>query len=162
MKTRIIETKFWKDPYIITLTVEERLLYLYFLTNERVNIIQCYEITDREISFDTGLQGGLIGASKKKFAVDKKIAFSKNYVYLLNAYRYENYTGELAIKGKIKLLNQLPKDILEWYKTITPLQGGLKGTITINNKQEAISKDIVARTAELKNRAHAIIGNKRK
>jgi hypothetical protein len=137
MKTRIIETKFWKDSYVSDLSIEERLLFLYFLTNEKVNILHCYEITNREIEFDTGLEGGLIGASKTKFQGDKKIAFNGNYVCLLNAYKYENFTGELADKGKVRLLNQLPKDIQEWYKSIYPLEAPLKETI--NNKQETIS-----------------------
>jgi hypothetical protein len=138
MKTRIIETKFWKDPYIISLSVEERLLFLYLLTNERVNIIHCYEITDREIMFDTGLQGGLLGASRGKFEKDKKMCFYKNYVYLLNAEKYENFSGVLSEKGKVRLLQQFSPDVLKWYQSISPLEAPLKGTIS--NKQEIISK----------------------
>ena len=88
MKTRIVETKFWKDEYVVSLTIEQRLLYVYFLTNERVNIIHCYEITDREIEFDTGIDRGIIQTTKKKLNADGKIGVNGNYICLLNAWRY--------------------------------------------------------------------------
>lgn len=155
MKTRIVETKFWKDPYIVTLSVEERLLYLYLLTNERVNIIHCYEITEREIAFDTGIDGGIIRATKEKLEKDKKMAFNKNFVCLLNAYRYESYTGEKNERAKLILLRNTPEDVVEWYRGIyrgihTPSIGA------ISHKSEIINHK--SKTEELKKKAHDLVG----
>lgn len=160
MKTRIIETKFWKDPYVVDLTSQERLLFLYFLTTEHVNIIHCYEITDREIEFDTGIDRGIIEVSKKKFDGDKKIAFLDNYVCLINAWKYESYTGELNNRAKIKLIKQMPINIQEWYRGI--YRGIAIGSISnkseiISNKSEIIDQE---KTAELRRKANALIGKK--
>ena len=160
MKTRIVETKFWKDEYIVGLTVEQRLLYLYFITNERVNIIHCYEITDREIEFDTGIDRGIIQSAKTKFNKDGKIGVKGNYICLLNAWRYESYTGEKNENAKVKLLKQLPLIVAEWYRGIyrgidTPLIGSIshKSEI-ISHKSEIINQ----KTKELREKAYALIG----
>lgn len=118
MKTRIVETKFWKDPYVADLLPKEKLLFLFFLTSERVNIIHCYEITDREITFDTGIDTPIIEDTKKKFAKDGKFAFYKNYVCLINAWKYENYTGTKNEPAKERLIQQLGEDVAKWYRGI--------------------------------------------
>jgi hypothetical protein len=118
MKTRIVETKFWKDTYIVDLTSQEKLIYLYLLTTEKVNIIHCYEITDREISFDTGIDTPIVIATKKKLEKDGKLAFCKNYVCLLNAYKYESYTGPKNEEAKNRLILQLGDDVASWYRGI--------------------------------------------
>jgi hypothetical protein len=134
MKTRILETKFWKDAYVAGLTPEEKFLYLYFLLNERVNIIHCYEITDREVAFDTGIDRGIVETTKKKLEKDGKVAFRKDYVCLINAYKYESYRGPKNEDAKKKLILQLGDEIAKWYRGIyTPLIG------TINHKSEIIN-----------------------
>ena len=168
MKTRIVETKFWKDAYIVNLSKDQRLLYLYYLTNERVNIIHCYEITDREVMFDTGIDRGIIEVSKKTFEKDKKFSFYRDYVFLLNAYKYESYVGEKNDNAKIKLYNQMPKDVFEWYRGIyTPLIGSIshKSEI-IDHRSEVISQKSEAELASIDSwdkftkTAHKIIGRK--
>jgi hypothetical protein len=142
MKTRIIETKFWKDAYVAELSPIEKLLYLYFLTTERVNIIHCYEITDREISFDTGIDTPIIRVTKAKLAKDGKIAVYKDFVCLLNAYKYETYRGPQNEEAKKKLIIQLGENVAKWYRGIyTPLIG------TINNKSEIINNNTEVRNS---------------
>lgn len=157
MKNRLIETKFWKDSYIVTLTVEERLLYLYLLTNERVNIIHCYEITEREILFDTGIDRGILQKAKEKFQQDGKITFYKEYVFLNNSDKYESYTGELNEKAKLKLQKQMPVDVYEWYRGIyTPIYT-TPIPLEIRDKRSEI-KDQGSKTAQLREQAHLLIG----
>ena len=122
MKTRIVETKFWKDSYVVNLSPQEKLIYLYLLTTERVNIIHCYEITDREISFDTGIDTPIVEATKKKLEKDGKIALNKGFVCLVNAWKYESYNGPQNEKAKDRLIYQLGDRIAAWYRGIyTPL-----------------------------------------
>lgn len=135
-----MHTKIWKDDFFAGLTPSEKLLFIYYVTNERVNIIHCYEITEREVVFDTGIDRGIIQAFKEK--VTGRIAFKDNYVFLLNASRYESYKGTLNDTAKEKLLKELPKSILDWYNNIldrgidTPLKG------TINHKSEIRNKKL--------------------
>ena len=149
VKTRIVETKFWKDSYVISLTSQERMIYLYFLTTERVNIIHCYEITDREIAFDTGIDTPIIIEAKKKFEKDGKLAFCKNYVCLLNAYKYESYTGSKNEEAKNRLIIQLGDEVASWYRgiyrgiAIPPISHKSKDINNNSYIKDNNSKDIV-------------------
>lgn len=147
MNTRITYTKFWKDDFIAGLNPTEKLLFLYFLLNERVNIIHCYEVTDRELIFDTGLDKDIILKAKAKFSAASKVLFFKNFVYLKNAQKYETYEGPQNQKAKEKLINQMPQDVRDWYQYTclggidTPIN---EGTVTppigtISNKSKIIN-----------------------
>jgi len=50
-KQRIVQTKFWSDPFIQELSIEDKLIYLYLITNERTSICGIYEITTKTIVF---------------------------------------------------------------------------------------------------------------
>lgn len=122
MKTRVIQTRFWKDSYISELTPNEKLVYIYLLTCDRVNIIHCFEITDKEIAFDTGIDTPMITSIKGVLAKHGKIAFHKNFICLLNAYKYESFEGNLNDKAKERLIKEMGEEIEEWYRGIyTPL-----------------------------------------
>jgi hypothetical protein len=146
MKTRIIQTKFWADGYISTLTTQEKLLFMYFLTNDRVNIIHCYECPDQYILLETGVSRGVLERCKQKLERDGKIKFFKGYIRLVNADKYESYRGADNEKAKEKSIQELSLDVLDWYnnKKDTPVEGVLTGTVhqvdsTINHKSEIIN-----------------------
>lgn len=118
MKTRILHTKFFKDPYVGRLTVFTKLYYLYLLLNEKVNIIHCYELTEREVLFDTGIPVEEIIKSKAELQDSGKVLFYKDYIFLVNARKYETYSGELNEKAKEKLISEMSCDVQEWYRGI--------------------------------------------
>jgi hypothetical protein len=147
VKTRILHTKFWKDTFVAELTPSEKLIFLYLLTNERVNIIHCYECSDREILFDTGATKDVLESAKAKLSASGKVQFFQGYVFLANADKYEQYRGELSQKGRETQEREMSPEIFSWYKAnleggfippTSPQEGDQKGTI--NNKQETINK----------------------
>ena len=118
MEARIFYTKIWKDEFFVSLTNSEKLLFIYFLFNERVNLLACYELTTREIMFDTGLSDETIRTAKLKFGKAKKMFFKENYVLLKNAEKYQKYEGEKNSLAKTKLFGNLPPLIQRWYKIL--------------------------------------------
>lgn len=93
---RSIQTNFWTDTKITDdFSPEERYLYLYLLTNQYTTLSGCYEITYRQIAFDTGLTAG-----KVKEGVDalqgkhNAVRYSEGNreMLLLNWYKY-NWTA---------------------------------------------------------------------
>lgn len=145
MQSRILHTRIWKDEYFASLSNSEKLLFIYFLTNERVNILHCYELSTREIVFDTGLSDETIRKAKAKFEQDKKISFMDNFVLLIKAGRYQNYTGELNEIAKNKLFGKLPPNIIKWYNDTVyiPLEIRNKKPIIRNKNEEGdVSNDI--------------------
>jgi hypothetical protein len=123
MISRVLFTCIYKDDFIASLTPEEKLLFIYFLTNEYVNIIHCYQCSSRTISFDTGIDTPIIEKAKQKFENAGKMFFYKDFIYLKNADRYETYTGIKNEEAKRKIILRMSKDLLDWYNNLldTPI-----------------------------------------
>ena len=89
---RKVHTSFWSDPFIQDLTIEQRYFYLYLLTNEQTKQCGVYEITRKQISFDTGY-------SMDKVSVLLKYFISKGKI------RYNEDTKEMALGKWLKYNN---------------------------------------------------------
>lgn len=142
MKTRILYTKIWQDSFFVSLSSAEKLAFIYYLTNDQVNIIHFYECPDRRVMFETGITAPVLQAFKIKLQANKKMYFCKDYVFLVNAIRYESYTGEKNEEAKKKTIQLLSSDVLAWYKDIID-RGIDRGIDTqpippINHKSEII------------------------
>jgi hypothetical protein len=111
MKTRIIHTKIWKDRYFASLAEAEKLVFLYLISNERVNISGIYEITDREICFDTNVMETILKAIKDKLQKDEKFFFYDDWVVIINLHKYQNYTGEKNQCALTRELQFVPKPL---------------------------------------------------
>ena len=58
MNAVILHTRFWHDDYICQLGIKEKLLFLYFISNEHVNTAGVYELPEIYIRTATRLQPG--------------------------------------------------------------------------------------------------------
>ena len=158
MKTRILHTKIWNDSFYMDLTPTEKLIFMYYITNDQVNIIHLYECSDKRVAFETGATIPQIQQAKDKFHNAGKILSYRGYIYLYNASKYEQYSGELNEKAKRQLISQLDDKVRDWYNNIatngiplleefnTPIDTPFKGTINhkseiINHKSENILGD---------------------
>lgn len=149
MKTRIVHTKVWRDEWFANLSQEAKLLWLYLITNEKINICGIYEITDREINFDTGIK---ITDSLKE-ELKPKALFFKNWVFIPNVDKYNKYrnapTNQKSFETEI---SNIPEDIIEHILSDTSIYTSIythpilqeiinKKSGTRNKKQEIINKE---------------------
>lgn len=114
MKTRIIHTRFWRDEYVSRLTLKEKILFLYLLTNEQVSICGIYELPDKYIITDLDLSQKELEEAKIKFQADGKIAFLDGWVMVRNVDKYNSYTGEKLDKARERELQLVPKELLDY------------------------------------------------
>ena len=112
-KERYVDTRFWDDNYIVKLNPEEKLLFIYFLTNPLTNICGIYEVTSRRISFDTGIMEEKILETLKKFEGDNKIKHDSNFIIIKNFTKFQKNNPKIN-EGIIALLRELPKGIADW------------------------------------------------
>ena len=120
MKARQLQTKIWRDSFFLKLPPEAKLLFIFYFANEFVNIIHLYECPDELTSFSTGFTIPKIKELKK--LLTKSVLFYKDYVYLKNAWKYEQYTGKDNENAKLKLINELSADVKQQYEAnYTPL-----------------------------------------
>lgn len=137
MKTRILHTKFWKDGFVASLAPEEKLVFNYYLTSEKVNILHLYECPDREVLFDTGVTQKTLERVKEKLQAAGKVYFFKDFIYIKNADRYENYTGDTYKKAKSEILKQCGDEITAWYNQL------IEGTYQLLNNQSESDEEVV-------------------
>ena len=89
MKTRIIQTSFWEDSFISDLPIKTKLLFLYCLTNVRIELTGAYQIPIKNIAVETGLS---IKEVEEGFSeIRQKISYISGYVVVKNHKKYQNY-----------------------------------------------------------------------
>lgn len=147
MKRRSLETRFWKDSYIQTLTSNGKLLFNYLLMNEYVNIIHIYELPETYISLETGITLKQIKDLKDQFQRDGKFLFKDSWIKIVNADKYEHYEGSLNDRAKDNLLKIIPSHIIDYFNTPidtsidTPQKVSSNQYPITNNQQSVTNKD---------------------
>jgi len=135
MKTRKVWTKIWKDEWYCHLSKSAKLLFIYLITNDNIGFTGCYELTDRQITFDTGIDKEL---QKTKTELSPKVKFYDGWVYVINCQGYNGFLGssfEIAIDKEKSLIPENIINALIYNKEpITPPMGlGLGGDTNSNN-----------------------------
>lgn len=144
MKTRILHTKFYQDSYILTLLAKERFLFLYLITNERVEKTGAYEVPLLIIQLETGLTENEILKGIEKFQSSDKIYYVDNYIVIKNILKYQNYSKGSAkqIESFNKEYESLPNSVKAIIDNDTELVNNQLPTsykLVINNKEEIIN-----------------------
>ena len=124
-KLRSVSTSFWSDPFIEELTPNQKLLFLYLITNSRTNMLGIYEASIKKISFETGLKIETVKNDLKEFERLKKVKYINNYVVLVNYMKHQNYNTNMK-KSAIDIYNNLPNELKDNKLNITkdnPLKG---------------------------------------
>lgn len=131
----------WEDEFFSTLTATQKLLFIYYITNDNIGLTGKYEITDRQTSFDTGLTQTQITDFKTIFHTAGKIHFYKNWVYVVNATKLNGYSGEKLEKATSNELEDIPSDVNESLDTLSIgyQEVSTIGDTPINHKSEIIN-----------------------
>lgn len=122
-KFRHIYTSFWGDPKVLEeFTPEDKLFYLYLLTNEHTNQIGIYQITKKQIAFEIGYSTESINALLQRFIDHHKIIeydTENRELFIKNWAKYN------LIKGGKPVLDCIRKD-LESVKTLEFIQQSIE------------------------------------
>jgi hypothetical protein len=83
---RKLHTTFWTDPFVENLTQEQKLFYLYLITNTKTKQSGIYEITKKYMAFETGFSIKEITELITHFVNDGKILYSEitNEIAIVN------------------------------------------------------------------------------
>lgn len=143
MKTRILHTKFYQDSYILNLPAKERWLFIYLITNERVEKTGAYELPLPIAQLETGLTEGEILKGIEKFQTSNKIYYVDNYIVIKNILRYQNYSKGSAkqVESFEKEFENLPTSVKAVISNdVKPVTNQLPTSyqLVINNKEERI------------------------
>lgn len=121
---------------------------MYLITNQRINLVGCYQIADRTICFDTGLSQEEL--DKAKIDISEKVKFAGNWVYVKNAARLGGYSGKRNEVAFLREYGEIPQSVIDYLgldtvslnpDTLSPILDtpiNHKSEI-INNKSEIIN-----------------------
>ena len=109
-KLRSINTAIWNDVWFEELDPEQKLLFIYLITNEKTNMLGVYEISIRKISFDTAISSERVSKALKEFEKRGKIRYECDCIILLNYLKHQNYNFNMK-KSAIDCYNELKQPL---------------------------------------------------
>jgi len=111
MAQRSLTTDLWNDTWFESLNPQEKLLFLYLLTNDRTNMLGIYEISKRKISFETGLTESAVEKGFESFERVSKIYYTdENYVVIKNFLKHQRFNTNMK-KSALAIYDDLPKSL---------------------------------------------------
>ena len=110
---RKIHTSFWGDSFIQDLTPEQKYFFLYLLTNDKTKQCGIYEITIRQMCYDTGYNDETVKKLLEFFISKGKIRYSEKSkeVALSNWLKYNDSTSP-KVKSCVNIELEKVKDRL--------------------------------------------------
>lgn len=109
---RSINTKVWNDPWFEELSSEEKLIWIYLLSNQYSNLLGIYEISIRRISYDTNTTPETIRKAFEGFERVRKAFHINGYIVIVNWLKNQNMNTNMQ-KCVKSLFNTLPADLIK-------------------------------------------------
>jgi hypothetical protein len=131
---RSIKTRIWSDPWVETLSPEQKLLWIYLLTNRDTNMLGIYEITTKRISYETGLTQQRIENSLKDFESIGKAFYWDGIVFLPNWIKNQAMNPNMLVSAN-KIYDSLSKEL----KTRL-FKNGFESFESLSNGYQMLSK----------------------
>lgn len=141
MKTRIIHTKiYFEDDWFYSLSIENKFLFIYLISNSHIGLTGIYNLPKRVILLETGLKEPEIDEGRKIFEESGKIYSFKDWVYIVNARRYANYTGEKNITATNRELESIPLEVMRYFTNTVSIPYTYPMDTPINHKSKIINQ----------------------
>jgi len=108
-KQRFVKDSFWTDSYIESLTPDEKLIFLYLLTNPLNNVAGMYEVRIKRIGFETGYDVEVIENVLCRFERDSKVLRQGHFLVLVNHIKNQANNPSI-IQGCVRIFDELSHD----------------------------------------------------
>lgn len=154
MKTRIFQTRFYKDKEVLKLSLEAQHLFIYLLTCEHINICGIFELPDPYIILESKLTQEQLDKAKKELQDMSKVIFEDSWIFVVNARKNNNYeNSEDNKKCLVKELLRVPKNVMTVFNKYNPYESidttvdtTVEGSPDSTNKSKTINNKSEIRT----------------
>lgn len=110
-KQRMINTKIWNDTWVSTLDPLEKLLFVYFISNEHTNLSGIYEVPLKIAAIETGIDTSMF---EKMFPrLQPKVFFESGWVILPNFPKHQNMENPKIGAGIQRELELVPEKVYQ-------------------------------------------------
>lgn len=109
---RMVDSGMWKDPWFEDLGTEAKLLFVYLFTNDRTTAAGVFEVTERTMAHETGIDRSRVSEALGELA--DKVAWWPEHrvVWVKNFYRRQKGNDNFR-KSARKAVEGLPGDVRE-------------------------------------------------
>lgn len=100
---RQIHTQIWRDNWFLDLEPDEKLMFIYLFSNDSTNLAGLYEIHERVIQLETGLDKKRIAEILARFEREGKVHYQDGIVWMVNMKKYHSNAGE-KVRRSIEII----------------------------------------------------------
>src|SRR5574343_1073850 len=108
---RSINTRIWMDSWFEEQKPTYKLLWIYLLTNQATNMLGIYEISERKISNETGLDKETVIKALKGFETDKRAIYRNGYIIIWNWMKNQSMNPNM-VKSAAREYNSLSNELI--------------------------------------------------
>lgn len=144
MKTRIVYPQLWLDEKFYSCSLETKVLFNYLINNIYLGLSRYTRISERKISFETGLNVDQITTAKSELEKLRWCFFKGEWIYHNHNCAYVDYKRNLNVeKSKQNEIDAVPYEIKRYFDECclngvrTPFTQKPK---TINHKPKTINQ----------------------
>ncbi len=110
---RKVATKLWTDPWVFSLSAEEKLLWLWLITNPHANVAGIYQVAAPFIAFETGTDMDFVARTMEKFQRAGKVMWDpeQGVVWVKRMREYQESASpkvQVAIQREIEAIPDGP------------------------------------------------------
>lgn len=138
MKTRIIQTRFWDDDIVMSMSRNAKYLWLFLLTNKEVGMSNYVHIPDSFIEIYTKLTPKELADAKSELEATKKLRFYQNWIFIANLERENNYKNSPKNEPAYdRELSQVPTHIKDYFSNSdSTIDTSIDSSIDTTHKSE--------------------------
>ena len=150
-KYRPIKTSFWDDDYVLSLKTDEKLLFLFLITNTYTTLCGMYKLSVGYTYRITGISEKRIVEILQKFSQDGKVKYHNGWVFVVNMRKHQTASPHIAT-GIEREEKEIPQEIKETLYRIDTVSIGMDKPILklipkLELKPLSTSKEVDSATA---------------
>lgn len=128
-----------EDDWFSSLPPSQRYFFIYLFTNTHIGLSGIYQLSERLALLETGATREEWDLARDVFSKAKKVMFYKDWIYIVNSYKYSNYAGEKNRTALLKEVSLIPEEVIHIFGySIDRLPYSID--TSINHKSKIINK----------------------
>jgi len=133
---RQIHTQIWRDNWFLDLEPDEKLMFIYLFSNDSTNLAGIYEIHERVIQLETGLDKKRIEEILNRFEREGKVHYQDGIVWMVNMKKYHSNAGEKVRRSIEIIIEGIPDcEVKQKYC----IYNGITTENTLSEKKDTLS-----------------------
>jgi len=145
-----LKIRIWQDNWFLSLSTNEKLLWLFILTNENCHVSGFYELSEVLIEPLTGIKDW--DKILLKFVVSEKIYYGHGWIYIKNYKKHQPVSSKVSdnVNKSIKkqfeenddIFNKIKEENDRYLKGLQAPSKGLQGSVREKESEKRVKNDV--------------------